>query len=145
MRLSLEWEVEDSNLGRSIRTLFPLARHRRDITSKEAVLPGRNDAVTGPANSLHALAYFSKYNERFEDLTMVKVFIRILLMVLTPFSWRSTKRLFVTFYFAMTKATRLNCAKTMLELKYRFSIYYIHINYFDNTKDAVEADTENGR
>ena len=28
------------------------------------MLPGRNDAEMGPANSLHASAYYSEYNER---------------------------------------------------------------------------------
>ena len=30
------------------------------------MLPGRNDAEMGPANSLHALVYCSEYNERFD-------------------------------------------------------------------------------
>ena len=29
-------------------------------------MPGRNDAEMGPANSLHAPAYYSEYNERFD-------------------------------------------------------------------------------
>ena len=37
-------------------TARPTAWHRSDISSKEAVLPGRNDAEMGPANSLHASA-----------------------------------------------------------------------------------------
>ena len=36
------------------------------ISSKGAVLPGRNDAEMGPANSLHASAYYSEYNEIFD-------------------------------------------------------------------------------
>ena len=43
-----------------------MARHRFNISSKGAVLPGRNDVEMGPANSLHASAYYSKYNERFD-------------------------------------------------------------------------------
>ena len=66
-RLSLEREVWDSNLGPiKSDTVLPTARHRCDIFSKEAVFPGRNDAEKGPANSLHALAYYSEYNERFD-------------------------------------------------------------------------------
>ena len=37
---------------------------------KEAVLPGRNDAEMGPANSLHASALYNEYYKRF-DLTMI--------------------------------------------------------------------------
>ena len=47
-------------------TVLPTARHRCNISSKGAVLPGRNDAELGPANSLHASAYYSEYNERFD-------------------------------------------------------------------------------
>ena len=47
-------------------TVLPTARHRCDISSKEAVLPGRNDAEMGPANSLHASAYYSDYTKRFD-------------------------------------------------------------------------------
>ena len=32
---------------------------------KGAVFPVRNDAEMGPAKSLHASAYYSKYNQRF--------------------------------------------------------------------------------
>ena len=57
-RSSLEREVWGSNLGPvKSDTVLPTARHRCDISSKEAVLPGRNDAEMGPANSLLALAY----------------------------------------------------------------------------------------
>ena len=57
-RSSLEREVWGSNLGPvKSDTVLPTARHRCDISSKGAVLPGRNDAEMGPANSLHALAY----------------------------------------------------------------------------------------
>ena len=56
-RSSLERKVWDSNL-RLVKsdTVLPTARHRCDISSKGAVLPGRNDAENGPANSLHASA-----------------------------------------------------------------------------------------
>ena len=54
-RSSLEREVWGSNLGPvKSDTVLPTARHRCDISSKGAVLPGRNDAEMGPANSLHA-------------------------------------------------------------------------------------------
>ena len=66
-RSSLEREVGGSNLGPvKSNTVLPTARHRCDISSKGAVLPGRNDAEMGPANSLHASAYYSEYNERFD-------------------------------------------------------------------------------
>ena len=61
-RSSLEQEVWGSNLGLvKSDTLLPMARHRCDNSSKEAGLPGRNDAEMGPANSLHASGYYSKY------------------------------------------------------------------------------------
>ena len=37
---------------------LPTIRHRCDISSKEAVLPGRNGVEIGPANLLRALAYY---------------------------------------------------------------------------------------
>ena len=37
--------------------MLPRARHRCDISLKEAVLPGRNDVEMRTANTLHALAY----------------------------------------------------------------------------------------
>ena len=61
-RSSLEREVRGSNLGPvKSDTVLPTARHRCSISSKGAVLPGRNDAEMGPANSLHASAYYSEY------------------------------------------------------------------------------------
>ena len=42
-----------------------MAHHRCDISLKKAVLTGRNDPEIEPANSLHASAYYSDYNERF--------------------------------------------------------------------------------
>ena len=67
MRSSLEREVWGSNLG-SVKSdsVLPTARHRCRISSKEAVLPGRNDAEMGPANSFHASANYSEDNERFD-------------------------------------------------------------------------------
>ena len=66
-RSSLEREVSGSNLGPvKLDTVLPTARHRCEISSKGAVLPGRNDAEKGPANSLHASAYYNEYNERFD-------------------------------------------------------------------------------
>ena len=56
-RPSLEREVWSLNLGPvKANTVLPTARHRCDISSKETVLPARNDAEMGPANSLHASA-----------------------------------------------------------------------------------------
>ena len=48
-----------------------MARHHCNISLKGAVLPGRNDAEMGSANSLHASAYYSEYNERFDRLQRV--------------------------------------------------------------------------
>ena len=36
------------------------------ISSKGAVLPGRNDVDMSPANSLHASAYYSESNKKFD-------------------------------------------------------------------------------
>ena len=67
MRSSLEREVWGSIL-RPVKsdTVLPTARHRCDISLKRAALPRRNDAEMGPAHSLHASAYYSEYNERFD-------------------------------------------------------------------------------
>ena len=52
MLLSLEREVWDSNLGPvKSNTELPTARHRCYISSKEAVLPGRNDVEMGSSPS----------------------------------------------------------------------------------------------
>ena len=60
-----------SNLGRvKSDTLLPMVRYRCNIFSKEAVLPGRNDAEIDHANSLHASTYFSAYNKRFDLILM---------------------------------------------------------------------------
>ena len=37
-------------------TVLPMARHPCDMSSKEAVLPGHNDAEIAPVHSLHASA-----------------------------------------------------------------------------------------
>ena len=67
-RSSLEREVRGSNLGPvKSDAVLPTARHRCDISSNGAVLSGRMDAEMGPANSLHASAYYSEYNERRKD------------------------------------------------------------------------------
>ena len=56
-RSSLEWEVRDSNLGPvKLDTVLRTACHRCYVSSKGVVLPGRNEAEMGPANSLHATA-----------------------------------------------------------------------------------------
>ena len=56
-RSSLEREVRGSNLGPiKSDTVLPTAHHRCDISSKDAGLPGRNDAEMGSANSLHSSA-----------------------------------------------------------------------------------------
>ena len=63
-RSSLEREVWGSNLGPvKSDTVLPKACHRCNISSKEAVLPGRNDAEMSTTNSLHAPAYYSEYSE----------------------------------------------------------------------------------
>ena len=56
-RLSLERKVRDSNL-RPIKldTVLPTACYCCDISSKEVVLPERNDREVDPANLLHASA-----------------------------------------------------------------------------------------
>ena len=71
---SLERKVWGSNLGQvKFDTVLPTTCHRCDISSKGAVLPGRNDAEMVPANSLHALAEYRDFKERFdESLSRVK-------------------------------------------------------------------------
>ena len=51
--------------------MLPTARHRCNSSLKGAVLPGRNDAVMGSANLLHASVHYSEYNERFDSLLRV--------------------------------------------------------------------------
>ena len=66
-RSSLERQVRGSNLRPvKLDTVLPTVCYRSDTSSKGAVLPGRNDAEMGPANSLPASAYYSEYNERFD-------------------------------------------------------------------------------
>ena len=74
-RSSLDRKVLSSNLEPvKLDTVLPTARLRCDIFSKVSVLSWRNDAEMGSANSLRALAYYSKYNEKFDfDLTIIIV------------------------------------------------------------------------
>ena len=56
-RLSLERKVRVSKFRPvKLDTVLPTARHNCNISSKEAVLLGRNDVEMGLANSLHASA-----------------------------------------------------------------------------------------
>ena len=65
-----------SHLGPVILdSMLQTARHRRDISSKRAGLHGRNDAEIRPANSLHTLAYYRKYNKRFDAVTLLNSFL----------------------------------------------------------------------
>ena len=67
-RSSLEWEVWGSNLGLvKSNTVLPTARHvlLRHFFQRSCVAHRRNDVEMGPANSLHASAKYSQYNERF--------------------------------------------------------------------------------
>ena len=65
-RSSLEREVWASNLGPvKSDTVLTTARNCY-ISLKEVVLPRHNDSEMGPANSLHASAYHSEYNKRFD-------------------------------------------------------------------------------
>ena len=67
-RSSLGREVWDSNLGLvKSDAVLPTFRLRFDISLEETVLPGRNDAEMGPANSLHVSAYYIEYNKRFDN------------------------------------------------------------------------------
>ena len=55
-----------------------MARHRCDISPKRAMLPRRNDAEIDPVTLLHASAYYSEHNERFN----LKIYRLLLLSVL---------------------------------------------------------------
>ena len=71
MRSSLEREVWGSNLGPlKSNTVLQWLALAATISSIEAVLPERNDAEMGPANLLHAAAYHSECNKRF-DLILI--------------------------------------------------------------------------
>ena len=62
--LSLEGKDWDSNLEPfKSNTVLPPFSHHCDISSKKAVLRGRNVVEMGPGYSLHALAYYSE-NEK---------------------------------------------------------------------------------
>ena len=76
---SLEWEVQGSNLWSvKLDTVLPTARRCCCISSKGAVLPEFNDAKMGLANSLNALALYSEYNERFDNLHLyINFFFRV--------------------------------------------------------------------
>ena len=58
----LRFKSQAGQIEHSIAT----ASHRCDITSNGAVLSGRNNAEMGPANLIHASAYYSEYNKRFD-------------------------------------------------------------------------------
>ena len=58
----LRFNSRTGQIGHSVTNGSPPLRH----SSKGAVLPGRNDAEMGPAHSLHASAYYSEYNDRFD-------------------------------------------------------------------------------
>ena len=58
----LRFESRAGQIGHNVANGQP----RCDISSKGAVLPGRNDAEMGLVNSLHALACYSECNERFD-------------------------------------------------------------------------------
>ena len=74
MRSSLEWEGRDSNLRPlKLDTVLPTTRHHCNISLKGAVLPERNDAKNGPTNPLHASVYYSKYNEKFNLISIINV------------------------------------------------------------------------
>ena len=49
------------------------ARHRCDVSSIGAVLPGRNDREMGPTNSLLASAEYSEYNEKFDLFVLLNI------------------------------------------------------------------------
>ena len=91
-RSSLKREARGSNLEPvKSNTALSTARHRCDISSKGAVLPGRNYAEMGPANSLHASAYYSEYNERFDLILRncyVSMRLRTKLNRFENFDWR---------------------------------------------------------
>ena len=61
----LRFKSRTGQIGHSVTNGSPPLRY----SSKGAVLPGRNDAEMGPANSLHSSTYYSEYNERY-DLTL---------------------------------------------------------------------------
>ena len=69
-------------------TVLPTARHCCDNSSKGAALPGCNDAEMGPANSLHASAYYSEYNERFDSYTWIKKFQAVAISVVCLLWWK---------------------------------------------------------
>ena len=74
MPSSLRQKVWVSSLGPvKLNTVLPTARHRCDISAKVAVLPGTTTWKWAPTNSIHALAYYSKCNERFDLIFIAKM------------------------------------------------------------------------
>ena len=56
-----EREIWGWNLWTKSDTVLPSARHRYDISLKEAVLPWSNDAeIAPPPDWLHASAYYNE-------------------------------------------------------------------------------------
>ena len=53
-------------------TALPTTGHRCNIFAK-GTLPGRSDEEMGPANSSHASAYYSEYNETFDLVKTVVI------------------------------------------------------------------------
>ena len=58
----MKLKSQADQIERSVANGSPPLRHCFEL----AALHGRNDAEIGPANSLHASAEYSKYNERFD-------------------------------------------------------------------------------
>ena len=57
---SERYEVQISGQVK-LDTVSPMVCHCRDISLKGAVMPGRKEEEMGPANSLHASAYYGEY------------------------------------------------------------------------------------
>ena len=120
-RSFLEREVLGSNLGPvKSNTVLSTARHRCDSSSEGAVLPWRNDAEMGPANSLHASTYYSEYNERFDLLFLLSSPEQIRLTLRTNLRKVSLKPNFIESY-AKKVATVLNKQACL-------SIQYVHLH-----------------
>ena len=60
---SLRFKSRPGQIGHSVVDGLPPLQH---FFKRSCVAHKRNDAEMGPANSLHASAQYSKYNERFE-------------------------------------------------------------------------------
>ena len=65
-----KFQVEDTNKSSSswssVNAFVFGAAVQISVWSSRTVLPGRNDADMRPANSLHASASYSEYNQRFD-------------------------------------------------------------------------------